>query len=388
EEGETPSEDNLREARQVLESLQLAELDNFFREACLQVNNVELDDLIDDTTAIIYPIVLPDRIEIIVSFAKTISRHVTYITETELDNTIGTWKSGALDPISDIPEPGTEAGSLSNFRQSSQRLYEWLIAPLETSLNRAGIDTLVFVLDGNLRNISMSALYDGQHYLVEKYAVALTPGLQLLDPKPIARGKIAAFLAGISEAQQGFIGLDGVTTELANIKKIVPSNTLLNEQVTNEALEQGIATSSAPIVHIATHGQFGENSDSTFIVTWGNKLKVDRLSQLLQTSELSRRSELELLILSACKTAAGSNRAVLGLAGVATRSGARSTLATLWPVNDTSTTELMSEFYRQLLNADFNKAKALQQAQLAVLRNPNTSHPHFWSPFILLGNWL
>ena len=395
-------EDNLKEARQVLESLQLAELDNFFREACLEIQSVDLDNVADATTAVIYPIVLPNRLEIIVSYADTISRYTTQVSEAELNANIAIWNVGVRDQFSTTARGEIATASqftdefippafVPDLRPSSAQLYEWIIAPLDSDLKQAGIETLVFILDGNLRNVSMGALYSGQNYLVEEYAVALTPGLQLIDPKPIARRDIKAFLAGVSEAQEEFpefSALAGVEAELEDIQGVVPSAALLNEQVTNEALEYGISTSSAPIVHIATHGEFGENPDDTFILTWGDKLNVNQLSQLLQTSELSRTRELELLILSACKTAEGDERSVLGLAGVATRSGARSTLATLWVVDDTSTAKLMGEFYRQLVKPDINKAKALQQAQLEILNDPRTSHPYYWAPFIMLGNWL
>ncbi len=401
-------ENNLKEARQVLESLQLAELDNFFREACLELQSVDLDSVADATTAVIYPIILPDRLEIIVSFADKISRYTTLVSEAELKAAITIWGAGVRDQFSAAPHRASAKQSsvkqseftptlpipafVDDIGPSSQQLYQWLMAPMEDDLQQAGVDTLVFVLDGSLRNVSMAALYDGDQYLVEKYAIALTPGLQLIDPKPIARDEIKAFLAGVSKAQEVFLPqfgpLTGVETELESIKGVVESDTLLNEEVTNEALEYGIATSSAPIVHIATHGKFGEKPEDTFILTWGNTLNVNQLSQLLKTSELSRTRELELLILSACETADGDERAVLGLAGVATRSGARSTLATLWAVDDDSTSELMGEFYQQLVQMNIDKAKALQQAQLEILNNPSTSHPYYWSPFILLGNWL
>ena len=396
-------EDNLKEARQVLESLQLAELDNFFREACLEIQSVELDQVVDEKTAVIYPIVLDNRLEIILSLSDKIVHHSSPVGRTELNATVKAWSEGIrFQEALALPTfVRGESETITNefipelptldIRPLSQQLYQWLIEPLEADLAPTNVDTLVFVLDGNLRNVSMSALYDGQSYLVEKYAVALTPGLQLIDPKPIARDSIQAFLAGVSEAQEEFSEfqeLPGVETELTNIGTIVQGDILLNEQVTNKALETGISTSSAPIVHLATHGKFGEKPEDTFILTWRGKLNVNELSQLLQTSELSRERELELLILSACETAEGSDRSVLGLAGVATRSGARSTLATLWAVYDSSTSDLMSEFYKELTDSGLSKAKALQQAQLKILNTSEFSNPFYWAPFILLGNWL
>ncbi len=392
-------EANLQEARQVLESLQLAELDNFFREACLEIQSVNLDEVVDEKTAVIYPIVLEDRLEIILSLTDKITRHSSWVSKAELDDTIDKWSDGirlqevlfpaAAKQVSD----GTTNEFIQDFPspdidQFSEQLYQWLITPIEEDLNAADVDTLVFVLDDKLRNVSMAALSDGQNYLIEKYAVALTPGLQLVEPKPIARDSIQAFIAGVSEAQQGFIALPAIEIELANVSGIVDGNALLNDKVTNEVLEVEIATSSAPIVHLATHGQFGSTAEDTFILTWQDQLNVNELSQLIKTSELSRDRELELLVLSACETARGDDRSVLGIAGVATRSGARSTLATLWQVNDASTAELISEFYKQLTSNQLSKAKALQKAQLKVLKDPNFNSPYYWSPFILLGNWL
>jgi len=95
-----------------------------------------------------------------------------------------------------------------------------------------------------------------------------------------------------------------------------------------------------------------------------------------------------LLTLSACETAAGDDRAALGLAGVAIKAGARSALATLWPVDDAATSELVEEFYTQIQDPALSKATALQRAQLKILSNPERAHPIFWAPYLLINNWL
>lgn len=97
---------------------------------------------------------------------------------------------------------------------------------------------------------------------------------------------------------------------------------------------------------------------------------------------------IELLVLSACQTAAGDERAGLGIAGVAFQAGARSTIASLWNLDDESTSVLMNEFYQELANKKLTKAEALRHAQLALLQNPKYKRPMFWAPYILLGNWL
>ena len=142
------------------------------------------------------------------------------------------------------------------------------------------------------------------------------------------------------------------------------------------------------MVHLATHGQFSSQVEDTFLLTWDERINVKNLDQLLREREGQELSPIELLILSACQTAAGDKRAVLGLAGVAVRSGARSTLATLWSVQDQSTADLISEFYRTLNQPGVSKVEALRQAQLSLLHSPQYQHPFYWAPFILVGNWL
>ncbi len=101
-----------------------------------------------------------------------------------------------------------------------------------------------------------------------------------------------------------------------------------------------------------------------------------------------RDQTLALLTLSACETALGDDQAALGLAGVAIRAGARSALATLWRVEDASTAMLMQTFYQHLLQRGVSRAQALQQAQLALLKDATYHHPYYWTPFLLINSWL
>ena len=142
-----------------------------------------------------------------------------------------------------------------------------------------------------------------------------------------------------------------------------------------------------PIVHIASHGQFSSDLDDTFILAADGKLTLERLDQLLGPLRF-RDEPIELLTLSACQTAAGDDRAALGLAGVAVKAGARSALATLWYINDQASSELVAEFYRQLRAPSVSRATALQRAQIHLLDDPNYQHPAYWAPFLLINNWL
>ncbi|MFH7028412.1 MAG: CHAT domain-containing protein [Heteroscytonema crispum UTEX LB 1556] len=379
-----PNSENLKIAREVIESLQLAELDNFFRSAC--INPKQGIDLLvdkkDQTAAVFYPIILPNRLEVILKLPNQELRHYkTAIPQQKVENIVAELRKDLRDV----------AGTVQ-VKQQSQQVYDWLIRPVSADLAKSGIKTLVFVLDGSLRNIPMGVLYDKQQqkYLIEKYAIALAPGLQLLDPKPLQKVRLNALTGGVAEERsidgQKFSSLQNVARELQRIQSQVPdSEKLLNQNFTETNLRKQLQTLPVSVVHLATHGEFSSDPEKTFILTWDRLLKVKDFDTLLRVSDQSRSSTIELLVLSACKTAEGDDRAALGLAGIAVRAGARTTLATLWSVDDESTANLMSEFYQQL-NVGLNKAEALQRAQLAVFAQEK--RPFFWAPFVLVGNWL
>lgn len=376
------SEDNLRQARDTIEALQLAELDNFFREACLgPISKIDqILDQKDQTAAAIYPIMLPDRLEVIVKLPrKPLLHYATAVPQQEVESTLYKLRQNLVEPSNT---------AIAEAKSISQQVYNWLIKPAATDLAQTKIRTLVFVLDGSLRNIPMAALYDGKQYLIQKYGIALTPGLQLVNPKPLQEQKLRAIAAGLSQPLHGFAPLPNVKRELEEIHSEIPSNILLNNQFTSKALQNQINSQPFSVVHLATHGQFSSNAEKTFIVAWDKPINVKELNNLVRTRDTTRPEALELLVLSACETAAGDNRAALGIAGVAIRAGARSTIASLWNLNDESTTQLMSQFYQELGNKALTKAEALRHAQLSLLQNPKYQRPMFWAPYILLGNWL
>ena len=372
---ESPSQAKLKLARQTVESLQLAELDNFFRDACADAKPQSIEE-IDPTAAVIYPIILSDRLEVILSIpGKPLRRYATKRSQAELET--------AFRQAKNVIRP---AAFPRDRLPPLQQIYDWLIRPAEADLTASGIKTLVFVLDGYLRNLPMAVLHDGEKFLVEKYNIALAPGLQLLAPKPLSQVKLKVFTAALSEARQGFPALPGVTQEVQQIAAQMPGSGLLNQEFVSGRLHDRIKALSYPIVHLATHGQFSSNAADTFIVTWDEKVNVKEFDRLLRVRTGENQQPIELLVLSACETASGDSRAALGLAGAAIRSGARSTAATLWQVNDESTAIFMTEFYRQLA-AKSTKAEALRNAQLTLLRNRDYQNPYFWAPFVLVGNW-
>ncbi|MBD2603715.1 CHAT domain-containing protein [Scytonema hofmannii FACHB-248] len=385
-ESKEPSQDNLKSARNVIESLRLAELDNYFRLACINAQPVEIDK-VDRTAAVIYPVILSDRLELIVSLPSDSSNQKAK--QTFIHRTKNLTKDEVKKTVDQLRQ-NLETRSTNEFKKQSQEVYNWIIAPIASELEKHKIENLVFVLDDPLGNIPMSALYDGKQYLIEKYNVAITPGLELLNPKPLARKGLRIIAGGLTEASKNFPALPNVQVELDAIKsKVTDTRVLLNRQFTKNAIEDAVQSLSVPVVHLATHGQFSSKAEDTFILTYSDQvINVRDLNGLLQSRETKQRGAVELLVLSACSTATGDTRSDLGIAGVAVRSGARSTLASLWTVDDEGTSILMSEFYTQLKKGNITKAKAIRNAQVSLLKNPLYEHPYYWAPFVLVGNWL
>ncbi|HBB33691.1 MAG TPA: hypothetical protein DDZ80_19480 [Cyanobacteria bacterium UBA8803] len=383
--GAEPSQENLQRATEIIDALQLAELENFLR--CNLSPTVKLDrdiNQVDRQAAFIYPILLKDRLEVLAKLpGQPLKHYATPVTQIEVEKT-------AIELQKHISKRAYPEVVIEKATQ----LYQWLIAPLEPDLEKsAEIKTLVFVLDGFLRNIPMSVLYDGQRkeYLMQKqYALALVPGLQLFDLRPLQREKLTVLTAGVSEErkvnERKFDPLPNVVEELQKIGNLVPSQSLLNPQFTQANLQTEIETGIFSAIHIATHGNFSSDPEETYILAYNQLLKSKDLNNLLRTNDQKPAQRVELLVLSACETAQGDNRATLGLAGIAVKSGASSTLATLWQVSDRSTAELMEQFYKELTNPNLTKSQALHQAQLALFKKYKS--PYNWAPYVLVGNWL
>lgn len=394
-----PTQTDLEDARLAIESLQIAELDNFFREACLDAREVNIDD-VDQQAAVVYPIILGDRLDVILTLPTSATDDPVAGSKADTADTSSSTLRRYTTPIPGGADELNEtafnllrllrAPRLSNRAlQLSQTLYGWLIAPFEAELVNNNVTTLVFVSDGILRNIPMATLFDGESYLIEKFSIATTPGLQLLESSSLPAQQLSVLLGGISESRQDFSPLPGVIKEFEEIQNTVPtSRELLNQNFTDAAFQEAMNAVPFPVVHLATHGKFSSSLDNTFILTWEDRLDINELNELLQATDLSRRRPVELLVLSACETAEGDDRAALGLAGMAVRAGARSTIATLWQLSDEAAPLLMERFYQELTTGTVTKAEALRRAQLSLLNDPQFSSPNNWGSLVLVGNWI
>jgi CHAT domain-containing protein len=299
----------------------------------------------------------------------------------------------------------------TSYLAPAQQLYQWLIAPLESSLKAQKIDTLAFSLDPGLRSLPVAALHDGQEFLVEKYSIGLIPSLNLVDTRyqDIRKSQLLAMGASKFTNQNS---LPAVPLELSTITKQLGSDKFfLNEAFTLSNLKSQRASEPFGIIHLATHGEFKPGAASnSYIQLWDTQLRLDQLRRLGWN-----KPPVELLVLSACRTALGDEQAELGFGGLAVAAGVKSALASLWYVSDEGTLGLMSEFYGQLKSAPI-KAQALRQAQIAMLKgqvrlqggklrlsgessvgvelppelasqgNHNLAHPYYWAAFTMIGS--
>lgn len=378
--------ENIDATLNTLESLKLAELQNYFGDDCV-IAAIAPERIDQSTTnsAIFNSIVLNQKTAILVSFPNG-QQQLAWI-----DADRNTFRQEINDYRRSLERYFEDFDS-----QQAEKLYRWMIAPFVESLQAFQINTLVFVQDDILRTVPMTALYDPdrQQYLIEQYAIATTPSITLTDPQPLNRKDLEALAVGLTEETvvegRRFVSLENVSTEINAIGTELPgSKTLLNQDFTRERLQEELQQTAYPILHIATHGEFGADPKNTFLVTGDSqKLTIPDLDALIRTARSS--AEVELLALTACQTAIGDDRSALGLAGVAIQAGVKSALASLWYIEDAATAQIASQFYADLRqNPNLTKAQALQAAQIAVLRQGGEiAQPAYWAPFILIGNWL
>ena len=376
---------DLANAVNVIESLQIAELDNYFQDACTTFEAKNIGQIDKDAVAI-YTLVLPDSLEVIMEMnnpndasSSIFSHHTKSIARQDLETIVKQLRSYITEPDRTL-----------EVQTLSARLYDLLIRPFETELKDRQPKNIVFILDSILQAVPMSVLYDGEKYLLEKHAIALIPGIRTLNLQ--SSPKEPSFLAGgitkpLQVKKQKFSALDNIKSEL-NLFSDAKGKILIDRDFTSKNLLQQLSDTSASYIHLATHGQFSSNPNRTFLLMWQQLLTIKEFGDLLQQRRQKTYTPIDLLVLSACDTASGDRYAALGLAGVAVRSGALSTIATLWQVNDESTAVLMKSFYRHL-KSDRTLAEALRLAQLELWQRSDKDWqvPAFWSAYVAIGNW-
>jgi CHAT domain-containing protein len=368
---------HLREAQGVLERFKTVELEDYFRDDCVAryLARARPVEQTAPRTAVLYPVPLADRLDLLVSIGDDIHRVTVPVDEATLRR-----ESLQLRAL-------LEKRTTYQYLPHARKIYDWVIRPIEPLLEKAGVETLVLVPDQPLRSIPLGALHDGRDFLVQRYAIATAPSLTLTEPQPLAVKGSRVLASGLTEAVQGFPALPYVEMELDELNAIGSGAVLRDRSFTAEALERELRDKPFSIVHVASHAQFESDSRRSFLLTYDGRMTIDRLETSMKLNRY-RDEPVELLFLSACQTAAGDERAALGLAGVAVKAGARSALATLWHINDQASSLLVAEFYRQVGQPGVSKAEALRRAQMRMLTDLRYRHPGYWSPFLVIGNWL
>ena len=396
-----------------MEAIKRADLEDFFLSRC----SVALDKHSDwvkqawPGAAVLYPIIFNDRVELILKSGETIYHHTVKVDSNELNQQV--------DALIFALQSG------KNYKPSSTKLYQWLYAPIQADLKQLKTQTIVYVPDRPLRAMPLAALFDGKQYVVEQQAVVTLPSLELenlYQPKSVTKQKqtliaglskpdgpaidqlpknIANNLAGTAgEARDTTseqsrvaersklveaLSLPDVEKEVAEISGLTKTVPLLNQKFTADVFKTDLESARYSKVHIASHGYFGKNVKDSFVMTYDRNLTLQDFEGSLETEKL-KQHPLDLLALSACETAQGNDRMLLGFSGLAVKSNALTAVGSLWSINDAAALQFMKTFYTGL-NQSLTKAQAMQQAQVAMIKSEKYHHPYFWSPFVLIGNW-
>jgi CHAT domain-containing protein len=365
------------QARDTVEQLKETELQDYFRDSCVTDFEAKQRSIetITPGTAILYPISLPDRLEMLVSFGQQQQQFTIGVSEASLREKVRRFRELL------------EKRMTNEYLVPARQLYDQIIRPIEPALAAHRIDTLVVVPDEVLRIVPFAAFHDGSGFLVDRYAAAIAPSLKLVEPKPLTSGPGTALVLGISQSVQGYVDLPNVQQEVGAVHAIEGGDVLLNDAFTRSRFAADLKSARYNVVHIASHGQFGADPSQTFVLAFDGPLTMDDLEADIKYGP-AHESPLELLILSACETASGDDRAALGLAGIALKAGARSALATLWYINDVASGELVTDFYKALQSGRLSRVQSLRAAQRALAADSRFAHPAYWAPFLLIGDWL
>lgn len=429
--GEPQRASSLSRAVEAVELIRQTELQDFLGDRCA-VETVQggRAGQLSSSTGTLYPIILPDRLELLLVTTSGIVRRSSPVNSSTLRNS-------AL-ALANALRLGA-----SDYLPLAQQLYQWLLAPLEDEITGKHLQNLVVVPASTLRLVPMAALHDGQHFAIEKMAISIVTGMSMtntsaplhrtpdsllagvalpgpvvqkmmhLSPMPEPDNSSVRFASPISiqtrawrtspettaskltadnpqralEALRASLALPGVKVEVGALSAILQGKTLLDADFTVNQFQHAMQTNDYRIVHIASHGVFGDSAESSFIMAYDDVLSLNNLASLLG-GEKFQSHPIEILGLSACQTAEGNDRAPLGISGAAIKARAKSVLGTLWPISDDAAQAVMKTFYAEVTQHGRSKTQALRQAQLELLRKPELSHPFYWAPFVLIGNWL
>ena len=383
----------LTEARGAVEMLRRSELQDFFRRSCIPdfIPVFTSSDRLPSDTAVIYPLVLADRVEILLRVGGTDARFTEHVSAEAVGVNANLLRRTLTIPLDELQSQG----ALNDYAAPARWLYDHLLRQVvEHGLAGRAITTIVVVPDAILRTVPFAALYDGRSYVIEHYALSLLPGLDLYDPSPPARARQSVLAAALTTS----LNRPALTHTADVIRDIAVRNggsLLTGTDFRKDRLDAELRIGRYNTVIVGSHAAFGSDDPKDTFILGANDERIglsDLRSMFRRAATTMPDHELELLMLSACETAAGDDLAVLGIAGLAVQVWARSAVATLWEIQDIAAGDLVRNFFSVLDDNAHGqratKARALQSAQVAMLHDKLLFHPHFWAPMVLVGNWL
>lgn len=379
----------VRGAQQIVEAYRQAELQSVFGSECIPVRDPLRPETLAAGEVLLYPILMSDRLELLYISGGANGAASTF-------RRLPPNRSVDRQAVARLVE--TVVLSLSNdeddrWRAASRQLYDLLIKPIEAELKPGSV--LAVVPDGALRALPFSVLLDADNrFLVQRTRVSVAPSLAYSQPGGLDNSRRQELVSASLELEVSlpagyFEKLNGTANE-ARQAAFVDGNRISRavfiENFRKVDLVNALTLQQVDVLHLATHASFNGRSDRAFIVANGEMILLSELRQIL-TQNRTRGDELDLLVLSACETAVGDDEASMGLAGAAVQAGARSVIASLWPVNDIGTAQLMKTFYERY-RAGSSKSASLREAQLSLIEaGGSNANPNIWAAFTLLGAW-
>ena len=374
-----PEQFDFQQALEIKDLLLLSELENFFADDCFELESYadkdKLTYLQKTKTAIFNTIILNDKTYVIWQLPDgKYKKYAINISQQKLQQLVGQWRFDLENKEND------------NYLTLSQQLYKLFFpSEIQSYIKTLELKNLIIVNDGILRNVPMAALHDGEKFLVEDYSIAnsLSLNIQIQQSNPDIEQAMAF---GLTLGVNQFPPLPYVKQEIEQLSDIVDEKQFLDEKFTKRNFQQQIESNKSSLVHVATHGRFGGNSENTFLQAYQSQIDLTELEETLSTHNNNfPNNPILLLVLSACDTAAGDPKSTLGMSGVAIRAGVRNVLGSLWSVNDQQIVSLINGFYNNWIKDELSQPQALRQAQLDLIKSPDY-HPSNWSSMMLYQN--
>lgn len=362
---------------QILDSMKSAQIQNYFKDECLYTNENkgDIQSNILSNEVVLYPILLNNHMELLLIFHNQLKR-----IKVEIDSDI------ISKTILSLRRHIENWEEIFIFINDAKNLYEWIIRPIEKELTTNDVQTIIISPDGQLCLLPFSVLYDGNQYLIQKYAIAMIPSISLMNFQQKSVNDNQVLLNGLSEARRGEFPLPGVKKELIGIHNIIGGEMLLDQSFTKDNLTELFYSNNYSIIHFATHGYFGHSSKDTFLMTYNGQLTMNDLETLISRI-MYRGNTVDLLTLSACQTALGDAQAAFGIAGITLKAGVKTAVASLWSVDDRAACYVFTEFYRQIKQTEHTKAVIMQNICKMMIDHNDYYRPVFWAPFLVIGDW-